>query len=74
MLPLWVVIIMASISVTLPNDRLQKLQEIAARLGVTPEDLVRVSIEELLARPDDAFQQAVDYVLNKNAELYRRLA
>jgi len=51
-----------------------KLQEIASRLGVTPEDLVRISIEELLARPDDAFQQAVDYVLNKNAELYRRLA
>ena len=65
---------MPSISVTLPNDRLLKLQEIAARLGVTPEDLVRISIEELLARPDDAFQQAVDYVLNKNAELYRRLA
>lgn len=65
---------MTSISVTLPNDRLLKLQEIAARLGVTPEDLVRTSIEELLARPDDAFQQAVDYVLNKNAELYRRLA
>ena len=65
---------MTSISVTLPNDRMLKLQEIAARLGVTPEDLVRVSIEELLARPDDAFQQAVDYVLNKNAELYRRLA
>ena len=65
---------MTSISVTLPNDRLLKLQEIATRLGVTPEDLVRISIEELLARPDDAFQQAVDYVLNKNAELYRRLA
>jgi len=65
---------MTSISVTLPDDRLLKLQEIASRLGVTPEDLVRISIEELLARPDDAFQQAVDYVLNKNAELYRRLA
>ena len=65
---------MTSISVTLPNDRLLQLQEIASRLGVTPEDLVRISIEELLARPDDAFQQAVDYVLNKNAELYRRLA
>jgi predicted transcriptional regulator len=69
-----VVIIMTSISVTLSNDRLLKLQEIAARLGVTPEELVRVSIEELLARPDDAFQQAADYVLNKNAELYQRLA
>ena len=31
-------------------------------------------IEELLARPEPAFEQAVEYVLSKNAELYRRLA
>lgn len=65
---------MPNISVALPSDRLLKLQEIAARLGVTPEDLVRASIEEMLARPDDTFQQVVDHVLNKNAELYQRLA
>jgi hypothetical protein len=41
---------------------------------VTVEDLARVGIEELLSRPDEAFQQAADYVLRKNAELYRRLA
>jgi len=35
---------------------------------------VRVGVEELLARPDDAFQRAVTEVLKKNAELYRRLA
>jgi hypothetical protein len=35
---------------------------------------VRVSIEELLSRPEDAFKQAAGYVLKKNAELYRRLA
>ena len=43
-------------------------------LGVSPEDLVRVSVEELLAQPDDKFEQAVNYVLEKNAELYGRLA
>lgn len=51
-----------------------KLQEVATRLRVTPEELARLSIEELLASPEETFQQAVDYVLKKNAELYRRLA
>jgi len=35
---------------------------------------VRVSIEELLVRPDEEFEKAADYLLKKNAELYRRLA
>ena len=65
---------MTSITITLPEDRLAKLREIAVRLNVTPEDLARVSIEELLARPDEAFKQAAEYVLRKNSELYRRLA
>ncbi len=65
---------MTSITITLPEERLAKLREIAARLNVTPEDLARVSIEELLTRPDEAFKQAAEYVLKKNSELYRRLA
>jgi len=65
---------MTSITITLPEDRLAKLREIAARLQVTPEDLARVGIEELLTRPDEAFKQAAEYVLQKNADLYRRLA
>jgi predicted transcriptional regulator len=65
---------MTSITITLPEDRLAKLREVAARLNVTLEDLARVSIEELLTRPDEAFKQAAEYVLDKNSELYRRLA
>jgi predicted transcriptional regulator len=65
---------MTSITISLPEDRLAKLREIAARLNVTPEDLARVSIEELLTRPDETFKQAAEYVLRKNSELYRRLA
>jgi hypothetical protein len=65
---------MTTLAITLPEERLLKLKEIAARFGITPEELARVSLEELLSRPDQAFQQAVDYVLKKNAELYRRLA
>ncbi|GAB4397402.1 MAG: hypothetical protein OHK0052_19670 [Anaerolineales bacterium] len=64
---------MTSITIALPNDRLQKLQEMALRFQVSPEELVRVSIEELLARSEDDFQTALTYVLLKNAELYQRL-
>jgi len=65
---------MTTLAITLPEERLLKIKEMAARLGVTPEELARVSLEELLSRPDEAFQRAVDYVLKKNPELYRRLA
>jgi hypothetical protein len=65
---------MNAITITLPADHLVRLQELAARFGVSPEELVRVGVEELLARPDDAFERTVKEVLEKNAELYRRLA
>jgi len=65
---------MSTITVALPEERLAKLNEMARQFGVMPEELVRVSIEELLTRPEADFEQAVNYVLTKNAELYRRLA
>jgi metal-responsive CopG/Arc/MetJ family transcriptional regulator len=65
---------MTRITISLPADRLRKLEEIATRFHVSAEELVRVSVEELLAKPKDEFQSVVDYVLKKNAELYRRLA
>ena len=57
-----------------PLHRLAQLQELATRFQVSPEELVRVGVEELLAQPDDVFQRVVAAVLKKNAELYRRLA
>lgn len=65
---------MSALTITLSDERLLKLEDIAASLGVTPEELVRLSVEELLTRPDQAFQEAADRVLEKNQELYRRLA
>jgi predicted transcriptional regulator len=64
---------MSDITISLPEDRMSKLKEMASGLGTTPEELVRASVEDLLDRPEE-FQEAVGYVLKKNAELYRRLA
>ncbi len=65
---------MQTITITLSEERLLKLQETAHRLRISPEELVLASVEELLTQPEDAFQRAMDYVLKKNAELYQRLA
>jgi predicted transcriptional regulator len=65
---------MTTITITLPDDHLRQLQELAARFHVAPEDLLRISLEEILTRPDEPFQQAVRYILAKNVDLYRRLA
>lgn len=65
---------MTQITVQLPAERMARLQERAAQLGVSLEQLVQLSIEELLSQPDEQFQKAAEYVLQKNAELYRRLS
>jgi hypothetical protein len=65
---------MSTITISLSDDRLKKLKERAVQYQVAPEDLVRASIEELLTRPEEDFEQALNYVINKNKELYQRLA
>ena len=65
---------MSAITIQLSDEQLSKLQDAAARFGLSPEDLVRVSLEDLLARPEEDFRTAIEYVLDKNEELYRRLA
>jgi len=65
---------MTTFTITLPDERVKKMQEIAERFRVAPEELVRASLEELLNRPLDDFQIALDRVLAKNVDLYKRLA
>jgi hypothetical protein len=42
--------------------------------GVTPEQLSILSIEEKLAQLEEEFTRSAEYVLQKNADLYRRLS
>ena len=65
---------MASITINIPDDQLQKLQQLAQESGISLEDLLRASIDEWLSYPKSEFVKASSYVLKKNAQLYRRLA
>ncbi|MEH1822822.1 DNA-binding protein [Nostoc sp.] len=65
---------MNSITIQVPDERLLKLQETANNLGISIEELVLMGIEEILDKPNASFKGAMNYVLKKNTELYKRLA
>ncbi len=65
---------MTTFTVNLSTERAHKLQELAASYGVSPEELVRASVEDILSQPEEQFQKAAEYVLKKNADLYRQLS
>jgi antitoxin FitA len=65
---------MTSITIDISDNQLQKLQDLAKVHGVSPEALLRASLEDWLSSPKTEFSNASDYVLKKNAELYTRLA
>ena len=48
---------MTTITISLSDDRLQKLKEIATRFSVAPEELV--------THPEEDFKQALEYTLKK---------
>ena len=62
------------LTIDLSAAQVERLRNEAERLGLTPEDLARAAIVDLLATPDAAFVAAAERVLKKNEELYRRLA
>ncbi len=64
----------ATITINLTDEQSAMLAEMAERLNVSAEELARAGIEGLLAVSDEKFESAVEHVLKKNAELYRRLA
>lgn len=65
---------MKVLELNLPDPTVTKLQEAAERLSLSPEELAILSLEEKLGQLDDQFAKASDYVVDKNAELYKRLA
>lgn len=73
-LPSRVVPTMTSITIPLSDERVAQLRVWAEEAGLPPEEFLRRRVEQLLDRPDQQFQKAADYLLQKNAELYRRLA
>ena len=65
---------MASITIDLSDSQFQKLQDLARVHGIATEVFLKASLDDWLNLQKDDFNNAVDHVLLKNAELYQRLA
>lgn len=61
-------------TIALSDDKALRFEELAREAGVSPEELLRASLEEWLSKPREDFDRAASYVLQKNRELYRRSA
>ena len=62
------------IAVELSADEAELLSTTALRLGVRPEELARATLTDALGQDKEQFRKAAEYVLDKNRDLYRRLA
>ena len=51
-----------------------QLAAVSARLNVSAEDLAAAALRDLLTKREADFEAAAGSVLEKNRELYRRLA
>lgn len=65
---------MATITIPLSEERNVRLRALAQQAGLPPEEFLRQRVDHLLSETDALFDKAADHVLQKNAELYRRLA
>lgn len=65
---------MPEITIDISDSQLQRLQDLARKHGISLKALLIASIEDSLSSCKSEFTDAANYVLTKNAELYRRLA
>ncbi|RLD02551.1 MAG: DNA-binding protein [Chloroflexi bacterium] len=72
---------MTTLTLNLPDERFRALKKESYRLNLAPEEFVNLIVDTYFSRPqdkvqevDENFQDAMKYVLEKNAELYQRLA
>lgn len=71
-----------TITLSITDEKALTLQRRAEQLGLSLEQFAQAMLEEsglpegdeFIDDTDEKFARAAEYVLNKNAELYRRLA
>ncbi|MBD1915443.1 DNA-binding protein [Phormidium sp. FACHB-322] len=66
--------VLAAATISSPTEQAQKLRDIAKENGISPKILLSSSTAFQQSKSKHDFNEAASYVLEKNAELYRRLA
>ena len=65
---------MTALTINLPDREAQRLRDLTHDLGTSPEELVAAICERIDRAKSEHFDTIAERVVEKNAELYRRLA
>lgn len=65
---------MTTVTIDISDEKIRRLEELGEREGLTMEQIAQLAIHDFIDQPDDAFRAAAKRVMEKNAELYRRLS
>jgi len=65
---------MTTISISIQDDQAEVLRSLAKSAGLSPENFIRQQVEEMVTQRREKFLRVAEYLLTKNAELYRRMA
>jgi predicted transcriptional regulator len=65
---------MATLTISLSDEEMRRLEELSKRERLTVEQIVRFSVCDFIGQPNDVFHAAAKRVMEKNAALYRRLS
>lgn len=65
---------MTTLTIELSDEQLATLRKLAGVAQLPPEKVVQQTVAQWLELQGGEFSAAADYVLKKNAELYKRLA
>jgi hypothetical protein len=65
---------MTTVTIPVSDDRFERLRALAQQAGISPEEFLKRRVEFLLDQPDEEFKTITERILEKNRELYRRLA
>lgn len=65
---------MVSFTIEIPEEQAEKLQHLAEAQHTSPEELLARTIEELVSKPGEEFDQEIEVLLDKHHELLQRLA
>ncbi len=65
---------MTKITIEIDRRKASILKEKARKFGLSTDQFVIASINDLISQPDPEFETAMERVLSKNRKLYDRLA
>lgn len=61
-------------TIKLDDSKAEALQVKANHFGLKAEQLLEATLDDLMAKPDEAFVSVANRLLSKSRELYQRLA